>query len=357
MAKTRILIVETTAIEAWKIQERLEQLNYDVIGVSLSGKSAIQHAAKTRPDLVLLNITLTGVMNGIAAAEHIRTHCDIPVLYLTPYTHDTMLHHAGMTAPCECILKPLNTRELYTHIEMALYRHSTDKRIQTLLREKEILLRENHHRVKNNLQFILSLLNLQANSIQDAHILNLLQQNKNRITCIAIIHEMLCQSNTLSHLNAPHYITQLAQFILNLYASRSESIALELALDEVTLDIDMAICLGLIVHELLTNTMKYAFPDQDDGLVQIQLFSRHYGHFSLAVRDNGIGFPSNIDFQNTPSLGLQLVNLLTKQLRGIITLDTTSGTSFTMTFPEPKPSIHAPVDTIEYSCRQHAIMS
>lgn len=209
-----------------------------------------------------------------------------------------------------------------------------EERITQSLREKEVLLKEVHHRVKNNMQVISSILNLQSSYVTDKYALNLLKESQNRIKTMAYIHESLYQNKTFSSINFNEYITTLTSNILHSYTASISKIRLAMDLQKVILNLDSSIPAGLIINELITNAIKHAFNNQNKGNIYINLFTRDNVLF-LEVSDDGSGFPSNVDFRNTNSLGLQLVNTLVEQLNGNIELKKykEKGTSFLINFP------------------------
>ena len=200
--------------------------------------------------------------------------------------------------------------------------------------EKEVLLKEIHHRVKNNLQVISSLASLQSKTIQDPGSLRLFRESQDRIHSMALIHTKLYESQDLASIYFPEYIQSLTSYLFDSYERKTKAVDLVLEIEEIFLDIDHAIPLGLILTELVSNSLKHAFSNGKKGVLYIELFSDQRGSNTiLVVRDNGIGFPKSIDFNNTDSLGLRLVNTLVRQLRGDIILDRSVGTSFRITVP------------------------
>jgi PAS domain S-box-containing protein len=207
-----------------------------------------------------------------------------------------------------------------------------EERLKAALHEKEVLLKEIHHRVKNNLQIIASLLFLQSNQLKDPDDLVLFEDTQNRVKSMALIHESLYRTGDLARFNFAHYIDCLCTDLLQSYADGTSHICLHTELDELTFDVDTAVPCGLILNELLTNALKYAFSDGRPGDIHITLRAEA-GHVTLSVRDTGVGFPADLDFRHTESLGLQLVSMLTEQLGGTITLTRECGTAFAVTFP------------------------
>ncbi|MGZ7109625.1 MAG: sensor histidine kinase, partial [Methanobacterium sp.] len=203
-------------------------------------------------------------------------------------------------------------------------------KVKASLEEKEVLLREIHHRVKNNLQIISSLLNIQSNYIKDDEDLELLRESQSRIKSMAIIHEGLYKSNDFTHINFKDYIHSLIQYI-SVHYNVSTKIQINVEVKNVMLNIETAVPCGLIINELVTNSIKHAFPNGNGGKIKVSLNSKN-GICSLRVSDNGIGFPANIDFRNSRTLGLRLVNILSNQLDGNIVLDKSLGTEFIINF-------------------------
>ncbi|MBZ2164574.1 ATP-binding protein [Methanobacterium sp. VT] len=212
-------------------------------------------------------------------------------------------------------------------------RENMEKEIKTSLEEKEMLLKEIHHRVKNNLMIISSLLNLQSGYIKDKESQVIFKESQNRARSMALIHERLYQSTDLKRIDFGDYITSLANELFHTYEAKPCLIKLNINVEDVLLDINTAIPLGLIVNELITNSLTHAFPEGKRGKINVKFHPKD-DHYEFTVKDNGIGFPKDIDFQNTDSLGLQLINSLTDQIDGNIKLDRTTGTEFKITFKE-----------------------
>jgi PAS domain S-box-containing protein len=207
-----------------------------------------------------------------------------------------------------------------------------EEEIKASLLEKETLLREIHHRVKNNLQIIASLLRLQEYLGND-EIRNVLKESEGRVRIMAMVHEKLYRSSSLSNINSKEYINGLISDVFYNYGIKKEDITTNLQLEDVNLNIETIIPLGLIINEIVTNSVKYAFP-QGNGKITIKLKKGKGDEYNLIIRDNGIGIPENIDIEKTETLGLKLVNVLTSQIDGQIKLDRTKGTQFKITFKE-----------------------
>jgi len=218
---------------------------------------------------------------------------------------------------------------------VAVARDITDgkiaERLKASLREKELLLKEVHHRVKNNLQVISSLLNLQARHVVDPRALELFKESQNRVRSIALFHEKLYQAKDLGHVEAFEYLNTLIANLLAAYGAKPTAVSLEVE-REILLGVDVAIPLGLVLNELISNALKHAFPDGRRGQIRVQLGRCDQDRYRLVVSDDGVGFPADLDFRNAPSLGLQLVCTLVDQLAGTIELIGAPGTTFNVTF-------------------------
>ena len=212
-------------------------------------------------------------------------------------------------------------------------RRQAEQQIKKSLKEKEILLKEIHHRVKNNLQIILSLLDLQAESLDNPEILRVFQDTKDRIRSMALIHENLYRSENLGSIDIGNYVEKLVDYFWGLYGGLGVSITPRLQVENVSLGIDVALPIGLILSELFSNSLKYAFPGAEGGTVDIQLHPPGEDLLMLVFKDNGVGFPDNVDFYNSRSLGLQLVNILAEQVHGTVEFSGDSGFYFKLTFP------------------------
>lgn len=229
----------------------------------------------------------------------------------------------------------------YEHGEVWLVRDVTksvqaEDKLVASLQEKEVLLKEIHHRVKNNLQVIYSLLSLQAGYFSDESVLEALRDSQHRIRSMALVHEKLYQSQDLAHINPAEYIRSLVTQLFNSYQNMATLVRFESDVDEsVMLNIDQAIPCGLILNELVTNSLKYAFPTAQqtgEGKITVAIKQQDDEWVVLSVADNGIGLPESIDFETSTSLGLQLVNMLTLQLEGEISVNRQGGTSVTVRF-------------------------
>jgi PAS domain S-box-containing protein len=214
-------------------------------------------------------------------------------------------------------------------------RKRVELQIKESLKEKEILLKEIHHRVKNNLQVISSLLDLQADALGDPNINKAIQDSKDRIHSMALVHENLYRFGDLARINGIEYIHKLLDYIFDVYGDLTLNITIKVQIEtpSLALDMDTAIPIGLILTELLSNALKHAFPSGRKGEIHIVVYPGIPGKLKLVVRDNGVGIPPDINVTESQSLGLQLVHLLTKQVKGTVEIKRSKGTTVTITFP------------------------
>ncbi len=208
-----------------------------------------------------------------------------------------------------------------------------EKQIRESLREKEILLQEVHHRVKNNLQVISSILNLQSSYVKDPNTLNILRESQNRIKSMSFIHESLYQTSDFSSIDFSDYILSLSKNLVHSYSINTGLVELETAFEKVYLNLDQAIPCGLIVNELVSNALKYAFPDNRKGVLTMKI-SEVGSKIELIIKDNGVGVPKDFDFDHADTLGLQLVYTLIEQLDGEVAFHSkpNKGTEYLITF-------------------------
>jgi len=229
---------------------------------------------------------------------------------------------------------PGTEKQLASIIDITKRKNAEDL-IRSSLNEKNILLQEIHHRVKNNMQIISSLLNLQTKYVNDEEAVNILKESQNRVRSMAIIHEKLYQSKDLSQINFVDYIQSLVSNLFYSYNAKKTNIKPIFEVENLSLNIDTAVPCGLIISELVSNSLKYAFPNGMSGeiLVSLKCIDNKY---QLIIKDNGVGMPAEIDLNNLDTLGLLLVSNLTEQLDGEITINRENGTEFIIRFKEIK---------------------
>lgn len=230
------------------------------------------------------------------------------------------------------------TKEVYRQAkeeaELNLFQlQQTQKQVEASLREKEVLIKEVHHRVKNNLNIIYSLLNLQSKRIKDENLMKIFANSKNRIKAMVIVHEHLYKSEDLAEIKFNEYINNLVDHLFSSYHQISD-IKPVIEVEPLVVDIEIAIPCGLLINELITNSFKHAFPDDRNGEINIQLYQDKAEKLHLSIWDNGIGIAADIDWKNNSSMGFKLVQILSKQLQAKLEFDFNTGTAFHLTFPK-----------------------
>lgn len=245
------------------------------------------------------------------------------------------LRKDGSEFPVEIGLNPIETDEgpmVLSAIVDISDRKQKELHIRAALQEKELLLGEIHHRVKNNLQVIDSLLDMQASRIDDPRVQDILRDSQNRVRSMALIHQTLYQSHDFARVDFGGIVDSLVPALVGSYSVNAKGVHLNISSDEVSLPINLAIPCGLVVNELVTNALKHAFPDGREGSIAITLRSLPESRVELVVADDGTGIPENVDLDQSDTLGLQLVQLLSSQLNGELVIQRQPA-KFTLTFP------------------------
>jgi PAS domain S-box-containing protein len=216
-------------------------------------------------------------------------------------------------------------------IDISRHKRS-EEQIRASLLEKEVLIKEIHHRVKNNLQVVSSLLYLQSKKIKDKEVENMFVECQNRVKSISLIHEKLYQTNDLTRIDFEKYLRSLVHHLFKSFGLKNSSITPRIKAENVFLTMDTAIPCGLIINELVTNSLKHAFPSSKKGEISIEVTYQADNKFILIVRDNGVGIPEEINIHNTETLGFLLVQSLVRQIEGNLELKRGGGTEFRITF-------------------------
>jgi two-component sensor histidine kinase/CheY-like chemotaxis protein len=348
----RILVVDDEKKLCAYIKRELEMEGYKV-AVAYDGPGGLQYFKNNRVDIVITDIRMPGMTGLQMLLECRKISDDFVSIIITGFDDHEKAIEALRLGVFEYLRKPLSIEEVITsigkgidllslrrglyayrrelEIEIALKTQYAEK-IEKSLKEKEVMLKEIHHRVKNNLQVISSLLSLQSRHIKDKEALELFNDSRSRIYSMSLIHERLYQSKDLARIDFAGYVRTLTRSLFRSYRVNPNDIKLNIEIKDVFLNVNAGIPCGLIINELVTNSLKHGFPDGRRGEIQIGLYERKKGEFTLNVRDNGIGLPEDLDFRNTESLGMHIVLSLVEQLEGTIELDSGEGTSFTIGF-------------------------
>jgi PAS domain S-box-containing protein len=300
--------------------------------IDVSG-SACRRLGYDRDALLCLNIGDVLDENARGAIDSLhsghRAHVDCLA---------TMRGRGNVSIDCEIVISAARLEGRAVAIAIARDikdRRQTEARLRTSLQEKEVMLKEIHHRVKNNLQVISSLLSIQSTYLADPRDAQNFQESRDRIRTMALVHEKLYQSDDLASVDFGPYVERLTANLFRSYTGNGGRIGLHVDVKDVRFDADRAIPCGLIVNELVTNALKYAFPGGRNGTITVAV---HHDddYYLLTVSDDGVGMRADFDLAETESLGLQLVNMLASQLDGTVSMDTTKGTKFTIRFRKTK---------------------
>lgn len=246
------------------------------------------------------------------------------------------LRKDGSEFPVEIGINPVDTGEGPMILSVILdlsERKQNEKRIHDALQEKELLLEEVHHRVKNNLQVIHSLLDLQALKIKDPDLVAMLRDSQNRIRSMSMIHQTLYQSHDFAQVEFQQFLGELLPNLMDSYGMVAGHVAMAIEANQVKLPINEAIPCGLIVNELVSNALKHGFPAGQCGMVRVLMRHDDDHHIELAISNDGLGIPEHQNLERSGSLGLQLVQLLTRQLHGRLDVQRSGPTCFTLRFP------------------------
>lgn len=220
-------------------------------------------------------------------------------------------------------------------VEDITARHAAAEKLRNSLTEKEVLLKEIHHRVKNNMQIVSSLLQLQSNQVSDPEMADMFVESQGRIRTMALIHEKLYRARDLAQIDFKEYVESLTSLLTHTYASGAGNVTVELDLESVQLGLDTAVPVGLILNEFVTNSIKHAFPDGRAGVISISLKRRSANSVEINVHDNGVGVPAGFDLSSNETLGLRLVKILVAQIEGELNHSTGMGMHYTLSFNHP----------------------
>jgi two-component sensor histidine kinase/CheY-like chemotaxis protein len=308
-----------------------------------TGAKGLDTCRTVAPDCVLIDYKLPD-MTGLDFVARLRARETrgeaTAVVMLTGLANEQIAVNAMKAGAQDYLVKDRMTPEgLGSAVKratekIALLRQLNQERdrLAESLAEKEVLLKEIHHRVKNNLQVIASLLKMQAAAIEDPTLATALRESQNRVESMAMIHEQLYQTGDLRVVDLAEHASLLVNNLLDSYGVDDGRIAARVEIAPLPLGVDRAIPLGLILNELVSNALKHAFPEGRRGTIRIEC-ARGGGRIEIAVRDDGCGIGEPAA-RRKKSLGLEIVNILTKQLKGTLTVESGSGATFRISFPE-----------------------
>ena len=342
--KPLVLVIDDAPANIRLLNDLLRD-QYRVI-FATEGRDAQEQADRFQPALILLDIVMPE-MDGYEVCRRLKENAatsDIPVIFLTACTDTEDVVQGFTLGAVDYVTKPFRASELLarvsTHLQLRQARLEVSRKnaelealnqdLQQSLEQNRMLLREVNHRVKNNLNVVCSLLNLQANQVKDPRDAELFAEARNRVVVMASIHEALYRSTTLSSITAGEFFTTIASKLVCAYDRRDIRIQVECG--ELSLGMDEFIPCGIIINELVTNSLKYAFPDGKRGAIVMSLTEDGPG-LLLAVGDDGVGLPEGLVIEKAESLGLILVKSLVQQLGGTLEIDRSGVVTFTIRFP------------------------
>jgi len=324
------MIVEDEAVIRMELEQLISSMNLNVACCCSQGREAIKKTAETDPDLILMDIVIPGDCDGIEAAKTIKNKYDKPVVFLTAYSDDMFLSRANEMEYYGYIIKPVNEKRLKAVIELAFKKYETENKYKSLLEERNTLINEIHHRVKNNFNLILNLIEMEFSNSEDEKILNSCDKLTKRIMTLSKIHENLYQSKNTNHINISYYLRNLAYEIIFSY-NMAENISIEYKGENLVLNINYALPCALIANEIITNAAKHAFKKDEQGTVTITAHDSGQS-FMLSIADNGKGVPEK-QLKNKKELSGGLIKSLVKQLNGDIEVINDNGLKYTLMFP------------------------
>jgi len=314
----RLLLVEDSEDDTVLLLRQLRHGGYELMWERVDTEAAMSAALQQQTWDIVISDYYMPQFSALAALKLLEEkELGLPIIIVSSTVGESTAVAVMKAGAHDFILKS-NLARLVPAIEREL-REAANRRerkrmeewIKASLKEKEVLLKEIHHRVKNNLQIISSLLNLQSEYIKDEQDLEIFKVSQNRIESMALIHEKLYQSEDLAQIDFSEYIRDLVASLFCSYELNLDAIELKINVEQIFLNIETAIPCGLIINELVLNSLKHAFPIGNSGEIYINLYENDENEIALTISDNGIGFSQDFDFRNTSSLGLQLVNALT----------------------------------------------
>ena len=352
--KVGILVVDDQPSQLLSHEAILRELGERLV-MARSGREALQRLMDEDFAVILLDVNMPD-MDGFETASLIHQHPRFektPIVFVTgaqPTTLDRLKgYRVGAVDYVEVPVVPEILRsKVAVFVDLNRKRRDLQRlndALQTEIaqrrqaeeavrhsREKEVLLQEIHHRVKNNLQIITSLLRMQSRAVQDPALSEALRECQNRVASMALIHDKLYRARDLARVSFGEYVRDLTNNILTSYALPARSVRVRLDIDDLSLSLDCAVPCGLILNELMSNCLKHAFPLGHSGTVYIGLHAEGAEELCLVVRDDGVGVPADVDLGRTSSLGWRLIRALVEQLGGVVECQTSGGTSVEIRF-------------------------
>ncbi|OYT12315.1 MAG: hypothetical protein B6I18_00990 [Bacteroidetes bacterium 4572_112] len=329
-----------------QLYQRLLEKHVAHFYIAKNGNHGLELYHKHKPDLVITDINMP-VMDGIEMVREIKSKFPgAKIVVMSAYSVKENFIESINLGVDGYLMKPVEAKKLLSLIDefagitlmkWELERKEEKRRIaeeylKKSLAEKDILLREVHHRVKNNMQIISSILRMQSRSIEDEKLKMVLQESQNRIHSMALIHENLYSNEGLADVKFDNYIQSLVGNIARTYNSKQFRVKFDYDTESANLPMDIAIPCGLVINELVSNSMKYAFNELEEGVISISFKTTSENNYSLIVADNGIGIQKDFDISKIKSLGMKIIYKLVQQIEGELSSDFSNGTKFSINF-------------------------
>ncbi|RLD45884.1 MAG: hypothetical protein DRI86_04780 [Bacteroidetes bacterium] len=328
------------------LYQRLLEKHVAHFYIAKNGNHGLELYHKYKPDLVITDINMP-VMDGIEMVREIKTmYPGAKIVVMSAYSVKENFIESINLGVDGYLMKPVEAKKLLSLIDefagitlmkWELERKEEKRRLaeeylKKSLEEKDILLREVHHRVKNNMQIISSILRMQSRNVEDEKLKMILQESQNRIHSMALIHENLYSNEGLADVKFDNYIKSLVGNIARTYNSKQNKVKYKYLIESTNLPMDFAIPCGLIINELVSNSLKYAFSELQEGLISISFNNISDNNYSLIVEDNGVGINKDFDIKKTKSLGMKIIHKLVQQIEGELISDFSNGTKFCINF-------------------------
>lgn len=328
------------------LYRRILEKHVNHLYIAENGSHGLELYLKHKPDLVITDMVMP-VMNGLEMVKEIKKIApEAKFVVMSAYSEkDSFVEsiHLGVDG---YLMKPVEAKKLLSLIDefagitlmkwelerKEKKRQEAEEYLKKSLEEKDVLLREVHHRVKNNMQIISSILSMQSRSIEDPRLQEILQESQNRIRSMALIHENLYNHKSLANIMFSTYVKSLCGNIARTYANQQAYVQFDYKMDDAYLPMDIAIPCGLIINELISNSFKYAFVNQPNGVISILFENKQDNSYALTVADNGSGIPPEVNINKTKSLGMKIIRKLVQQIDGELQTDFSNGTKFTIIF-------------------------
>ncbi len=314
--------------------------------IAENGQEGLEIYKQHTPDLIITDISMP-VMDGLEMIGYIKEiNPEVKVIVMSAYSIKEYFLEAINLGVNGYLIKPVEAKKLFSLIdelastiqlkrellEKEQKRRIAEEHLKRSLAEKEVLLKEVHHRVKNNMQIISSILKMQERQVEDERLKTVLGESQNRIRTMALIHENLYRNENLADIKFSNYVKSLAGNLLRSYTENQGKIRFEYDIEDVFLPLDTGIPCGLIINELISNSIKYAFEGRNSGTITIRLTRPDSGAFELQVADDGKGISSDFNIEKSKSLGMKIVTRLVQQIDGTMDYDFNNGTKFIIKF-------------------------